>query len=34
VLADAGVRVVPPLNMEARRAAGFGDEELAALDAH
>lgn len=31
LLAEAGVRVVPPLNTEARLAAGFGADELAAL---
>lgn len=33
VLADAGVQVRPPLNVEARLAAGFSPSELARLDA-
>lgn len=33
VLADARVRVVPPLNVDARRRAGFGDDELASIAA-
>lgn len=33
VLADAGVGVVPPLNVDARRRAGFSEEELAGLAA-
>lgn len=32
LLAEAGVRVRPPLNREARLAAGFTDRELAALE--
>ncbi len=31
LLDEAGAHVAPPLNDEARRAAGFGDDELAAL---
>ena len=31
LLDESGTRVVPPLNVEARRAAGFSDAELAAL---
>ena len=33
LLDEAGTRVVPPLNVEARRAAGFSDAELVALAA-
>jgi uncharacterized ferritin-like protein (DUF455 family) len=31
LLADAGVRIHPPLNVEARLAAGFSEAEVARL---